>query len=437
MRKRNLLPLVLAPALLSPLASAAQAASGNSDALPIVQIQGVFGKPGGKQIIRAQMSGGMAYPGIDRYPILGSDPIWSSPDADALRARDTSDRFVIPAITATAGLTAAVSNEIRRAIVEKRPLDFQKLYRDSIVAAASGFALGTVAAPGLTNHFMGRAVIDASLRYLSKVALMGKEGRENAGSFGTDIIVGALRGAVESRLHPETLTWLPCRNQNLPADICNGLYAIVTKSLMQGSEELAAQILARGLTPDSERLSTDLLDSFFRGATFGAGKQAMVELVLGAPQWMSPDERYRMSEIFADAGLSEDVQQCMEKSTFLYGGLWSLFTRNQSISFNLGTTSMIDGEFFFLNSGRRSITSLLAHEVGGHCTQWLSTGIIQFLSHYITEFVSLGKDPGSDEKLTKQGNARLGCTGNSYECEASGIQMIIIDMLDPHGNGFK
>lgn len=436
MKNRIFLILPLIPAFLSPFNQPAHATSGHSGGLPIVQIQGIFGKADGKQVIRAQMSGGMAYPGTDRYSILGPDPIWSSPDADALLARDTSDQFVIPAITATAGLTAAVSNEIRRAIKDKRPLDFRKLYRDSIVAAASGFALGTVASPGLTNHFMGRAVIDASLRYLSKVALMGKEGRENSGSFGTDIIVGALRGAVASRLPPETLTWLPCQNQNLPADICNGLYAIVTKSLMQGSEEVAAQILARGLTPDSESLSTDLLGSFFRGAAFGAAKQAMVEVVLGAPQWMSPIERYRMSEIFAEAGLNEDVQQCMEKSTFLYGGLWSLFTRNRAISFNLGTTSMIDREFFFLNSGDVNITSLLAHEVGGHCTQWLSTGIVQFLSHCITEYSRIGKDPASDETLTDHGNAQLGCTGNSYECEASGIQLVIIDLLDRNGNGF-
>lgn len=437
MKNPKFLILALIPALLNTLTQSSQASSGNAGTLPMVQIQGVFGKAGGKQVMRAQMSGGLSYPGIDQNFSLRPDPIWNSPDADALLARDTSDRFVIPAITATAGLTAAVSNEIRRAIVEKRPLDFQRLYRNSIVATASGFALGTVASPGLTNHFMGRAVIDASLRYLSKVAFMGKEGRENAGSFGTDIIIGALRGAVQSRLPPETLTWLPCQKQNLPADICNGLYAIVTKSLIQGSEEIASQVLARGLAPDSDRLSTDLLGSFFRGAAFGAAKQAMVEVILGAPQWMSPVERYRMSEIFAEAGLNEDVQQCMEKSTFLYGGLWSLFTRNQSVSFNLGTTSMIDREFYFLNSGGRNITSLLSHEVGGHCTQWLSTGIIQFLSHYLSEFAQIGKDPGKDETVYNMGNDQLACVGNDYECEASGIELIIVDQLDRNGNGFK
>jgi hypothetical protein len=417
-------PLLLALTLST---SQAQATARPASQLPVIQITGAFGKTNGHPVVQAQLSGSILTPTTHEMT-RPSDPLWRSSDADRLLLRDTSNQFILPALTATAGLTAVVSTEIFRAIREHRSLDLNRLYRNSILATASGFAVGTLGAPGITNHLMARGVVDAALRYISKVLFMGESGRENAGSFSTDILMGALRGAVESMVPAEVLTWLPCQQQDLPSDICNGLYALAGKSLLQGSEEIASQLLARGLTPDSPRLSKNLMSSFFRGAAFGAVEQTLWEITFGAPQWMSPTDRARMSELFNQLGLSEGTQECFEKSTFLYGGLWSHFTRNEDISFNIGTTTMIDREFYFLDQLDSRTAGLLTHEVGGHCTQWLNLGLVEFLGQYLAEFSARGTPPAHQGELTFERNT-LGCSGNSFECEAAGIQFTVIDLI--------
>jgi hypothetical protein len=395
--------------------------------LPGIQLSGSFGNLNGKSQLSAQITGGWLNGPQNLQPV-SSDPIWKSTDTDRLLARDTSDQFLIPALTATAGLTTAISAELVRALRHHRALDWRRIYKDSIVATASGFAIGTLGAPGITNHFMAQGVVDAALRYISKLVFMGQSARGEAGSLQTDLIIGALRGALESRLPPEVSEFLPCQTQNLPADICNGLYAITAKSILQGSEETASQLLARRLLPEAPRLSTDLLSAFFRGAAFGAVEQTLYEITLGVPQWMSPESRYRIGQIFRESGLEEGSVECLEKNTFLYGGLWSLFTREQDLSFNMGSTTMIDREFYFLDDGKQSTTSVLAHEVGGHCTQWLNLGLVGFLTQYLSEFAGRNTSP-EDQAIPSFDAGRILCDGNSFECEATGFQLTVVDLI--------